>query len=163
MFYAKLGKIELSAGPNIGFLLTATGDGVMKFSGKSAAGTEVSNFETSLKYNFFKDEAGEGTGELAELLIDGKKTVTPKTLGAYQQFSEKKNQFNRLDYGLNVGASYYFNDALYLGGRFNYGLSDISNNEADRDLSVLDGSGKPLFRKDFDRNYGIQVFVGFSF
>jgi Outer membrane protein beta-barrel domain len=163
LFFARYGKFEISAGPSISALIGSAADGVLTFNGKTFGNTPVNNFTTRLQYDFRKDDAAKGSGDVQNLPLDGQSTQTP-VLGAYQQ-DDKKNGplYKTIDFGLNVGMNIYLNNSLYLGGRLNYGLLDVTNNDADRDLSTLDAGQKAVYRADFDRNYSLQLSVGFSF
>ena len=62
-----------------------------------------------------------------------------------------------------LGAAFYLTSSLYISGRFNFGLTDITDDSVDRDLSQTDAAGKAVFRKKFDRSTGFQASIGFSF
>ncbi len=164
----RYGKLELSAGPSVSLLIGSTGVGELDFSRAAAPGGQTAiafSEKRALSYNFFRDDAGEGVSETPnELTVDGQKVILDQQLGAYYQLETKPaSLYNRLDLGLVGGLSFYFNDALYLGARLNYGLSDISNDAADLQLSALDASKKPVFLAKKDQNFVIQGCVGFSF
>jgi hypothetical protein len=163
MGYARYGKFEISGGPSVAVLLGSAADGVLTFNGKTLGGQNVSNFTTRLQYDYRKNKAGLGSGAIQELSLDGQTTKTP-VLGAYQQEDTKPDiLYKSVDFGLNIGMNIYLNSSLYVGGRLNYGLVDVTNNAADRDFSTLDASQKTVYRTDFDRNYSLQLNVGFSF
>lgn len=158
-------KFEVFAGPSVAVLLASSADGRMiNFNGTTTGGTPITDFERVLTYDFRRDDPGEGTGDITDLSLDGQTVKTPSLLGAYHQYDSKdKPVYKPLDFGLNVGASVYLTSTLFLGARLNYGLTDVTNNSADRDLSAPDSAGKPVFRDDFDRNFTLSANLGFSF
>lgn len=162
MAYARVGSFQVDGGFRLGFLVASTADGRMIFSGKTELGTVIEEYEQVLFYNYKKDKAKEADyQEATSRLIDGKKTQIPSKLGAYYFEDEKEKFFNTLDLGLSVGASYFIGRSLYIGGRVNFGLSDVTNNEADFNQIKTDGLN--LVRQaDKDSNFQIQVTVGFS-
>ena len=70
--------------------------------------------------------------------------------------SEKiKDQIKSLDFGLNFGLGYQFNNKMFIHGRYHVGLSDINDSEPGIDEDSIDrGSIK---------NSSFQVSVGFKF
>ena len=157
-------RFEVYAGPSIALLVASSADGRLTFNGTTLGGTKIQDYERVLTYDFRRDKVGEGTGDITDLSLDGQTVKTASLLGAYHQFDSKdKPVYKPIDFGINAGASIYLTSSLYLGARLNYGLTDISNNTADRDLSAPDAQNKPVFRTDFDRNFTIQANLGFSF
>ena len=53
--------------------------------------------------------------------------------------------------------------ALYLSARVQYGLADISNNDADIAKARTGDSKSLILQNDRDQNFVIQASVGFSF
>ncbi|MBP0904066.1 porin family protein [Mariniflexile gromovii] len=70
--------------------------------------------------------------------------------------SEKiKDQVKSLNFGLNFGLGYEFNNKMFIQGRYHLGLSDINDSETSLDEESIDrGSIK---------NNSFQVSVGFKF
>ena len=68
-----------------------------------------------------------------------------------------------IDTGVLAGLSIYFNKGLYVTGRLNYGLSDITKSKADVSLVKLDADNKFISLDNKDRNFNIQASIGFSF
>lgn len=129
------------------------------------ASNSVDNTEFFLNYNYRKDEPGESVGDEKLLLRrDGRKLELPKTLGAYYDYPEDKgNLFNNVDFGVVGGISYFLTSALYVGARVQYGLADVTNNNADLQKSAVGDNKTLIFRDDKDKNFAIQASVGFSF
>ncbi len=168
MAVGRFGDFEFSAGGYFGFNIQSIGDGALSFTnGKvdDSVGTPIENLEFNLNYNYRRDEAGEIVeGESLNPNIKGKIITVPKTHGAYFDYTEDKgNLFKTLDYGLVGGVSYFFSRSLYIGGRLQYGLADITNNKADQAKTRTGANNELLFRDDKDRNFVIQASVGFSF
>ena len=120
----------------------------------------------SLDFRYFSDEIGEAIPENGTeiRMINGVSLEIPKSIKAYYDYPEgsETGMFNRLDFGLHAGMNFYINRSLFVGARFNYGLTDITN--ADVDRSLLEKNGDALIlRDDRDRNLSIQASIGFSF
>lgn len=162
--YTRLGKLELAAGPSIGFLVNSVASGETIFTVQDMSGNEVATITTLLDYNYNKDEAGmaslEGTSQVE---IGNRTAIIPEAEGAYIEFEDADGRFyNTIDVGLNAQIAYFLNRGLFVAGRLNYGLTDATNNDFDRSLqSLLDGEF--ISREDADSNLSIQVSLGFSF
>lgn len=165
--FARWGDFEISGGAYVGVLVGSTGSGSLTFSdGRTAPlGNAVDKTQFNLDYNYRRDNPGEGESSPTFVVrVDSRNLELPKTIGAYYDYPEDKGSlYNALDYGLIGGASYYFSRSLYLGARLQYGLADVTNNDADLAKARLGDDGAQLFRDDQDRNFSIQVSVGFSF
>lgn len=167
LLYGKFGKFEVEGGVNIGFLIASTATGELSFNGgQSQTGSLIDDFIATLDYKYRKDNPGEvdfGLGTTT-INVDGTPNNIPRILQAYYQFPEDRGSyFNAIDFGLNVGAYYYWNQGLFLGGRFNYGLTDVTKEGYDVSKAGLDGSGNFIPRTDKDRNISLQFSIGFSF
>lgn len=174
VFVARWGDFELSGGAYAGLLLSSVGDGSLRFSGKTVPlGNTVTNNETgvselvfNISHNYRKDDPGAGEGDEKVIAkVDARNIEMPKTLGAYFDYTEDKGSlYSSLDYGLVGGLAYYLSSSLYLGARLQYGLADVTNNKADlskTEINITDGT--MIYRDDKDKNFVIQVSVGFSF
>ena len=120
-----------------------------------------------MTYNYNKDKFGEGDNAQSEIAYfntaQTRKSTLPKTFGAYYDYNEDRgNLYKFVDYGLSAGASIYVSRSLFVGARLQYGLADLTNNNADQSKYERDDNGFLLFRNDKDLNYNIQVFAGFS-
>lgn len=157
--------LEISAGANVGFLANATAAGELIYSGETAGGTKVNEFSITLEYNFYADEPGEAEFIVPNQFNIGSETIVlPNKAGAYFD-REKLDEpyFERLDFGLIGGLSFYLSEGFYLGGRLNYGLLDVTNNAYDRSLAELDENNQFIPREDKDGNLSVQVSAGFNF
>jgi len=167
LLYGKFGKFEVEGGVNIGFLIASTATGELAFNnGTSQTGSPVDDFIATLDYKYRKDNPGEVDFTLGATTInvDGTPNEIPRILQAYYQFpTDRGSYFNVIDIGLNAGAYYYWNQGLFLGARFNYGLTDVTKDGYDVSKVALDGSQNFIPRTDKDRNISLQFSIGFSF
>lgn len=178
-FVARWGDFEVSAGGYAGFLVGAVGDGSLRYSGTTVPlGNTVTNeagtseLVWNLNHNYRKDNPGEGEGEEKIIArVDARNIEMPATLGAYYDYVEDRGSlYNSLDYGLIGGLAYYLSNSLYIGARLQYGLADVTNNNADMSKVEFDAftsglqlSERYIYRDDKDKNFMIQASVGFSF
>lgn len=167
LVYGRWKDLELSAGGYAGLLVQSVGDGSLSYKGGRTVPLQnsIGDLEFNLDHNYRKDEAGLGEGgETVVAKVDAKTLELPKTLGAYYDYPDDKgNLYNTLDYGLVFGLSYYLSRSLYASVRMQYGLADISNNNADVAKARTGDNNALLLRDDKDRNMVIQASVGFSF
>jgi len=175
--YGRFGKFEISGGGYLGLLVQSVGEGSLRYSGKTTLGNDVyinpnkadTELNFNLNHNYRRDAAGAGSAKSNDELplsikVDGFISEVPKTLGAYYDFPERKARlYNALDYGLVGGISFYISRALYLSGRVQYGLADLTNKDADLSKSKVENNKDLIYRDDKDRNFSIQASVGFSF
>ena len=165
MGVARFGKLELTAGLNAGVLVASSGAGEIDFRNGTVNGDGNINFLITLDYDFFGDAGSQGTlNNPYSFSADGEEFEIPRSVGAYYEFEEnEKRLYTTFDLAAVAGLSFYFNEALYVGGRLNYGLVDITQTELDRSSLELDTNGEPARRDDFDRNIWIQASIGFNF
>ena len=162
LLYGKFGQFEIEGGVNVGFLVAATATGELNFNSTSL----TDPLSMGLDYKYFKDKPGEVNFDegILPILFNGKENNLPKVLKTYYQFPEDRGKyFNTIDLGLNAGLYYYWNQGLFLGARFNYGLSDVTNKDYDVSRVSLDSNGNFIPRSDKDRNISWQFSLGFSF
>lgn len=165
--YGRWKDLELSAGAYAGLLVQSVGDGSLSFRGGRTIPLQnsIDDLEFNLDHNYRKDSPGGGeSGETIVARVDAKTVELPKTLGAYFDYPDDKGSlYNSLDYGLVVGVSYYLSRSLFASVRMQYGLADITNNNADVSKARTGENNTLLLRDDKDRNVVIQASVGFSF
>ncbi|HKK78406.1 MAG TPA: hypothetical protein VJ933_02205, partial [Phaeodactylibacter sp.] len=100
----------------------------------------------------------------SQLQVDNRSVFLPDELNArYQQLDDDDNLFNTLDVGLVGGISYFLNKGLFIGGRVNYSLIDITEQSQDISRSTINPDNTYVTRDDDDRNFVLQLSVGFSF
>lgn len=168
MAYGRWGDFEISGGVYGALLLQSVGEGALTYSNAISVvppNNPVSELKINLSYNYRKDDPGEGLeGETVSVQVDAAKFDVAKTQGAYYDYTEDRGSlYNSFDYGLVGGVSYYIGRALYLSARVQYGLSDLTKNEADLAKGSVNDDLTLKYRDDKDRNFVIQASVGFSF
>lgn len=167
LVYGRWKDLELSAGGYAGLMVQSVGDGSLSYRGGKTIPLQnsISDLEFNLDYNYRKDDPGLGEGgETVVAKVDAQTLELPKTLGAYYDYPDDKGRlYNSLDYGLIVGVSYYLSRSLFASVRMQYGLADITNNNADLSKARTGADNSLLLRDDKDRNVVIQASVGFSF
>jgi hypothetical protein len=183
--YVRMKSFELSAGAYIGFLIQSVGDGSFTYSDAKTVplGNTIyadangnnkydkgEDLQFNLDYNYNRNNPGAGTGATTTTAkVDGHNVNLLKTVGAYYDYTTKNgNLYNRLDYGLTGGITYFLSHALYASLRLQYGLADVTNNNVDRNRTIPAGVKPvdfkaPTLSNDKDRNFVIQASVGFSF
>ncbi len=161
LVYHRLGPLEVAAGASLGFMVNATSSG-----GETFVNT-VYGADTRIAFNYegyyFRDGAGEASVISRSLEpIPGTAVLLPEVIGAYYNSDKEDPLFSRLDMGLVAELAYFLNNGLYLSGRYNFGLSDVTRSENDL-ANQLDSNGQRQFRDDNDRNRSLQVSIGFRF
>jgi|JI7StandDraft_1071085.scaffolds.fasta_scaffold03317_5 Outer membrane protein beta-barrel domain len=164
--YARWGKLEVSGGLYASLFLTKVADGEQIYEWKNQDGTD-GKITNILLYNYRRDKPGEGDDAQTEIAYfnnaQTRKSTIPKSLGAYYDYTQDLGSlFKSLDYGVSVGASFYVSRSLFVGGRLQYGLADLTNNSADQSKYERNDKGVLTLRNDKDYNYSFQVFAGFS-
>lgn len=162
--YARFGAFEVQAGVYGALNVQSVADGSLTFEDKESV-ILPAKLEFNLDYNYRKDDPKEGkSSEEVTVTVKGKDTKVPKTLGAYYDFPEDRGHlYNAFDYGLIGGVSYYLSHTLYVNVRLQYGLADLTRNNADLNRSTLGANNALIFSEDKDRNFTVQASVGFSF
>lgn len=126
--YQVIDRLNIEFGPQIGFALS----GKEKISIFSQDGSDVES--GSFEFSIFKDE---------EHIIDGE-TIQTKGMG------------KRLDFGLNIGASYDITDNLFVQGRYNFGLASINKSHS---INLFGGQ----IKNNELKNSVFQLGVGYKF
>ncbi len=165
---ARFGNFEVHAGLAAGLLLSSTGQGALNYSGHSAApftSVPTGDLEFLLDYNYLSDKpaaAAESNSSTINARLNNQTVALPKTIGAYYDYdTDKGHLFNSLNFMALGGVSYYLSHALYASVRLEYGLSDLTNNNADISRTRLDGN-TPALQTDVDRAVVWEFSVGFS-
>ena len=161
--YAKFGKIEIMGGAYVSTLIGSVADGSLTFTPDSRQGNNFDLYEFTLDFRYRRDEAGEGTGEVIPLSVNG--VDVPNTLGAYYEYSSVDNSLhNLLDVGVIGGLSFYLNDGFFINARIEYGLTDTTDDRVDVSYSTVPVSNNQFsFRGDNDRNFTLHTSVAFRF
>lgn len=166
MGYVKVAPwLELHVGANVGVLISSTAVGDFVYTGQTPNGTEVT-IEYDLDYRYGADDVGDidVAAEPVTIAIDNNTFTLPNSAGAYYEYESDQGRYhNLIDVGLLGGMSFYLNKGLYVAVRANYGLTDITNNDADYSFQSKDADGNFITTDEKDRNFSIQASVGFSF
>jgi hypothetical protein len=162
---ARLGRIELSGGVNLGFLTISRAAGELTFSGLSDGGAVVDPFTIALEFNYFRQSLQRiDLDEVEVRPIDGQNVLIPRVLGAYPDDIDGNEQLYRtLDFGLVGGLSFFLNEGLFLGFRINYGLMDVTRDNRHISRYKLADDRSFIFRNADDRNLNLQASIGFNF
>lgn len=160
--YGRIGSFLFEGGIRMGLLIQSNANGRLIFSGATENGSPIEEYKQELLFNYLRDKIGEASAEeVKDVVLDGKATKIPERIGAYFYEDEKEKLFKSFDMGMIVGMSYFITHSLYVGGRVNFGLSDVTNNKADFDQAKT--NGLDLIRNaDKDKNFQIQLTLGFS-
>jgi len=156
-------KLEAFGGFSLEFLIGPSAKGLVDFS------TDEFFFTQSLDHRYGSDAAGgfnRFNQEIVEILFDGERLTMPRFIGAYYNFTPEQKtgqRFKRFDSNLIVGLNYFINPGFYIGGRIEYGLFDITNDEMDFSLRELDAEQNFIFRDDKDRSINLGLSFGFRF
>ena len=165
-------RFHIAFGPSVGALISSRGLGTLQYTDPNH---EAQMVEIDLNYRFLRDNIGETATTLTAFgtsipsgtrsgRIDGTTIAYPQSVGAYYFDTEKRGAFyNIFDFGLNLDFSFYFTPGVRIGARAYYGLTDVTNNFYNRSQFRLDDNDQPLKREDFDRNLGLQLFIGLQF
>lgn len=159
-------QFEIFAGASVNFLVNPVGRGTMRF--ESHDNPDCILFRQSLDYNYYSDNAQEGTpgSPNPTICIDGELLVLPRFAGAYYQYSDVQKvstAFQWVDASLVGGINYFINKGFFFGLTVNYGLSDITKDEMDISIRELRPDNKFNYRNDRDINLSGQLSVGFRF
>ncbi|MEN0048065.1 MAG: porin family protein [Bacteroidota bacterium] len=161
--YAKFGKIEIMGGAYVSTLIGSVADGSLTFTPNSRQGNNFDSKDFTLDYRYRRDEAGEGTGEIIALSVNGRGVDVPNNIGAYYEYSAvDKSLYNLLDLGIIGGLSFYLNDGFFVNARVEYGLTDTTDDSADVSYTQVP-INQLNFRNDTDRNFTLHTSVAFRF
>ncbi len=161
-------RFEVYGGMSLGLLVSSSAFGNIKFSeirDASNIPTSPNSINHELDFNYLSDKPREATyaNPAKTISIQGDNVPYPQTAGAYFEFVDSRGKlYNAFDLGVVGGVSIFLSKSLYVSGRVNYGLRDVTKTKADVSLSSLDG-GNFISRNDDDRNFSIQTSIGFSF
>ena len=160
------GKLEISAGGYVGFLVGSVGNGDMTFSGRSDPNNNpIEPFEVFYDFRPLRDRAGLGSYLETQLVsVDGNLIEAPDEAGAYYEFADKDgNYFNSVDIGLTGGLTYFFNQGLYFNAQVKYGLNQAVREPYYVSKVALDGNREFIPREGERRNFSLMLSMGFAF
>lgn len=160
--------IEIFGGASIDFMVGPTAKGKVDF--ESNERSEDIRFIQSLDHNYGSDFAGEYNDFSQSnviIRVDGELVTIPKVIGAYYNHTaaerERGDRLNAFNTHLIGGVNYFLNSGFYIGARYEYGLLDTTNDNADISLVSLDEEDNYIYREDFDQPFTISISFGFRF
>jgi hypothetical protein len=162
--YYRIGPIEIEGGASMGFLVSSRASGGLSYSDTNISRGEdiVFNVEGS----YFADEAGfAGIGGRSETPLPGTTNIfLPSIISTYYNSNSDEALYRRLDFALVGGVGFFLNNGLFLGVRYQHGLSDLTKGE--NDLRIANESqtvGRAFNTDDKDYSRSFQASVGFRF
>ncbi|MEM8583454.1 MAG: porin family protein [Bacteroidota bacterium] len=161
--YYRIGPIEVEGGFNVGLQISSRGSGSVRYNTNSNLPALA---EIALNYDANFNSDGPGAESVVSRnpmpLPDG--SLLPSVIGGNYNSDRDDNRYERLDFGLVFGVAVFVNSGLYIGARYNHGLTDVTKPENDLRISELGNNGQRLFNEDDeDFNRSIQASVGFRF
>lgn len=169
-YYKPASWVEVSVGAQAGILIGSTAVGQIAIDGETSVSgqvIDVNEFNFDVNYNYRKDKFDDAIIANNNLDIAGENVTLPNQLGAYSEFSEDYGKlYNSFDFSIIGGVSLFLNKGLFVSGRANIGLTDITNDEADRVNVAEVGSTTGVVavqQNHIDTNFAVQVSVGFIF
>ncbi len=159
--YYRIGPVEIEGGASGGLLVNSRASGSATFTNAILPdGRAIDGITVNYDYNYFSDEIGFP----AIIEPNGSRQGYPAVIDAYYNSTDNTPLYRRLDFGLVGGASVFLNNGLYLGLRYQYGLTDATRGENDQRLTRTDGNSEREYNTDDeDYNRVIQASVGFRF
>ncbi|MCP9237246.1 porin family protein [Lewinella sp. JB7] len=164
--YYRLGPLELEGGVTAAFLVNSRASGSATYSNNITVDErrlpDVISF--NYDYNYFDDRiGGAAVVEVSETRLSTG-IFPPSVIDAYYNAGDNTPLYRRFDFGLVGGAAFFLNNGLYLGLRYQLGLTDATRGENDQRLTRTVGSTEREYNTD-DKDYNrvIQASVGFRF
>lgn len=162
--YYRIGPIELEGGLSAGLQVNS------RVSGGITYQTNTFGLDNDIVFNvegnFNRDlSGGAGILERSTTPLPGTDVLPPSVISAYYNSDNDEELYQRLDFGAIVGISFYLNNGLFLGLRYQHGLSDITKGENDlRKTASPDNSPERQFNVEGEDRYrSVQASVGFRF
>lgn len=162
--YYRIGPIEIEGGASMGFMINSRSSG-----GLSYANTVIGRGEDivfNVEGGSFSDEAGfSGILGRSETPLPGTTNIFPPSIiSTYYNSDSDAPLYRRLDFALVGGVGFFLNNGLFLGLRYQHGLSDLTKGE--NDLRIANETlveGREFNTDDKDSSRSIQASVGFRF
>lgn len=161
--YYRLGPLEIEGGISAGFMINS------RVSGGATYNTNTFGVDNDIVYNVEGNYLRDGAGPAG--IISRSSTTLPRTdvfppdvISAYYNSNSDEDLYRRLDFAAVVGVSFYLNNGLFLGVRYQHGLSDATLGENDLRLTnETQVAGREFNTEDTDNSRVIQASVGFRF
>lgn len=160
--YYRIGPVEIEGGFSAGLLVNSRASGGIEYN-NTRFGADLP-IVFNVEGNFNRDDAG-GAGVVATSTTPLPSGATrPSVISAYYNSDRDDRLYRRLDFGVIAGISYYLNSGLFIGVRYQHGLTDITNGENDLRTRFEAGTTERQFNtEDEDRYRTVQASVGFRF
>ena len=166
-------KFEIFGGGYINLMVSPTASGNWIF-GEPGINAPDYAFDQTLIYDYNSDIAGNASGlvfnsfnpagRFIGIIVNDQNVDLRSVVGAYYLYETlEAKKFRSTDYGLIGGFAYYLNRGLYLSGRLEYGMTDITNAAGDISYKTVNDDGSLIFNDDYDRNMNFSVSFGFKF
>ncbi|SEQ64985.1 outer membrane beta-barrel protein [Neolewinella agarilytica] len=161
--YYRLGPLEIEGGLSAAFMVNS------RVSGGATYNTNTFGIDNDIVFNvdgnYFQDRAGGGG------IISRSSTPLPRTdvfppdvISAYYNSNSDEKLYRRLDFAAVIGLSFYLNNGLFIGARYQHGLTDATLGENDLRITNEDlVGGREFNTEDTDNSRVIQASVGFRF
>ncbi|CAH1002170.1 hypothetical protein LEM8419_03087 [Neolewinella maritima] len=162
--YYRLGPLELEGGLSMGLLVNSRASGSATYTANlDPQGRGLADLSYNYDYNYFDETIGRN----AALEFSNTSAIAnaPAVVNAYYNATDNRPLYRRLDFGLVGGVSYFLNNGLYLGARYQLGLTDVTRGENDQRLYSAPGGSEEIEYNTDDKDYNrvIQASVGFRF
>ena len=161
--YYKIGPVEIEGGLYAGFLVNSRASGALRYNLPVLGPDE--ELVVNVEANYFTDEAGFASRlAVAETPLPGSsgQVFPPSIIGAYYNNTDDGRLYQSLDFGAIGGVAVALNNGLFLGLRYQLGLSDITRGENDL-AAQLENGQRQFNTEDEDRYRVIQASIGFRF
>lgn len=161
--YYRLGPLEIEGGLSAAFMVNS------RVSGGATYNTNTFGIDNDIVFNvdgnYFQDRAG-GAGVISRSSTPLPRTdvLPPDVISAYYNSNSDEKLYRRLDFAAVIGLSFYLNNGLFIGARYQHGLTDATLGE--NDLRVTNENlvgGREFNTEDTDNSRVIQASVGFRF
>jgi len=156
----RFGRLEVLGGVSFNFLLGARAEGRLFYQDETEL---LGELEIPQEHRYFSDAHERvSKGEDIPFLLGGSTVLVPERMGAYYENpGTEEDLYRRFEASLVGGLGFYLGTGLFLSGRVQYGLNDITNDEQDFRRSTLDEEQQVILTDDFDRNLTFALSVGF--
>jgi hypothetical protein len=161
--YYRLGPLEIEGGLSAAFMVNS------RVSGGATYNTNTFGLDNDIVFNvdgnYFQDRAG-GGGVISRSSTPLPRTdvFPPDVISAYYNSNSDEKLYRRLDFAAVIGLSFYLNNGLFIGARYQHGLTDATLGENDLRITNEDlVGGREFNTEDTDNSRVIQASVGFRF
>ena len=161
--YYRLGPLEIEGGLSAAFMVNS------RVSGGATYNTNTFGLDNDIVFNvdgnYFQDRAG-GGGVISRSSTPLPRTdvFPPDVISAYYNSNSDEKLYRRLDFAAVIGLSFYLNNGLFIGARYQHGLTDATLGENDLRITNEDlVGGREFNTEDTDNSRVIQASLGFRF